>query len=224
MDSKLKCKVIILPRTQGSGTYGDIIKDERGDMRLWLNQGEAFNDYFHKAQHLYFVSERPIKEDDWFLDVTSVVKCIRRDINTTGSKNPIINSLYDASGAEWFSDDAIGKIEATTDKSLGLPLIPQSFIERYVSEQGRIEFVTIQINKKHIPGVVDCGDPDLYDGNNFKYEITIIPTKDFWDRDEFKGQMRLAFAEGYLRAAQKYDPVETILTPKKFDEWFDANY
>lgn len=77
-------------------------------------------------QHIYFVSERKIQEGDWMTDG---------------------NAVYKAPPADAYI--GLFKIEATTDDSLGLRLIPSLFIHGYIKEKGNINYVNIDALKTH---------------------------------------------------------------------------
>lgn len=152
----LKCKVVMLP-TKGCST-------------LYIgNNGKIYNQSqipFSGNQHLYLTSDREIKMDDWYIDNTNAVrKCIVDDKDY------------------WARRTNYKKVEATTDASLGLPIIPQSFIGKYVSAQGKIDAVNIEM---------EFGYPDTpYTGSYIPKlredgTITIHSIKDSWSREEVK--------------------------------------
>lgn len=149
------------------------------------------------TQHLYLVSDREIKKDNWIWD--------KRD-NWFGQADKPMHPDY--------IKENYRRVEATTDKSLNLPLIPHSFIQEYVDKQGKIDKVAIQLYHR--------GGKELVSAPY--NEVIILPIKDSWNREELKTELKMAFAEGYLKAAQKYDPVETIHKVGTFDEWFDKIY
>jgi hypothetical protein len=111
---KLKCKVVTLHYSRQ-----EYIPSESG------------NGYFGVSfpQHIYFISNRKIKEGDHIHFNVGCAAGIRQV------------------DKEDCNDDCCFKIEATTDPSLNLPLIPQSFIEKYVEKQGKIDEVMIDINE-----------------------------------------------------------------------------
>lgn len=69
-------------------------------------------------QHLYLVSDEEIKEGEQYIWLKEVHIATEFTIRLGHARNPII---------------------ATTDKSLSLPMIPYSFIERWVAKQGKID-------------------------------------------------------------------------------------
>ncbi len=110
---------------------------------LFDNASKNVNNHFKgKNQHLYLVSDREIKEGDWYYDPINELVDNNYNLNSNGNK----------------------KIEATTDTSLKvardeftpslrhpsmdyktLPQIPQSFIEAYVKAEGDIKEVNIEM-------------------------------------------------------------------------------
>lgn len=133
MDNKLLVDVVMLPTEE---KYFD-------SPVLWY-AGEAwklqFFDKFasaankasgYKPQHLYLTSSEEIKEDDWM---------IREWYPPTGSFR---RDVYQYK--PYMKSPSHRRIEASTDPSLGLPLIPQKWIEEvYVPAQGKVKQVYIQ--------------------------------------------------------------------------------
>lgn len=83
----------------------------------------------YDPQHLYFTSEDDIKEGDWYIHPfeDKVEKTEWAHIVT------LMNQLPKAQ-----------KIIASTDPSLGLPAIPESFLKQYVESNGKIDKVQLQ--------------------------------------------------------------------------------
>ncbi len=78
-------------------------------------------------QHLYFTSNEEIKEGDW---------CIGEGVALPFKAIPTIRYH------QW------KKIVASTDPSLGLPSIPESFIQQYVAVNGKINSVMLEMENK----------------------------------------------------------------------------
>lgn len=149
----LPCQVILLPA-----------KDKTSLIKTKLGGLMYFKEQFLKddCQHLYFISYSPIEGGDW---------CVNQQYHNlmqVKSKNQVAN-LEDI-------NTFMLKVEATTDTSLGLPLIPQSYIEWYVDnynkKQGNIKEVTIPL----IPGT------NQFYIDNFK--IVLYKPKQSWSREE----------------------------------------
>lgn len=158
----------------------------------------------YQPQHLYLVSDMEIKEGDWCYhrshEPYTVGKASKQTIMHWGCK----------------------KIEATTDKSLGLPLIPQSFIEEYVQKQRNIGKVYISFEESY--QIPDCYDEQQWREESVeekrKYirkEVIILPVKDSWNREDMKQAYNAGLIEGNRGENKDYIPWE-------FDEWFDKNY
>lgn len=147
-------------------------------------------------QHLYLVSDREIKKGDYISDPSEYYSVYKSASNYKGTK--------------------LLKVEATTDKSLNLPLIPQSFIQEWVDKQGKVESVKIKVyqhlrlkdnvNKKAMP-------IDVYDKDN---EVIILPIKESWSREEVK-QIHDAFWH-------HLSEIPNVKQQPTFKEWFDKNY
>jgi len=115
MENKLVCKPIML-----------LTEDINAPLFLHTEHGVRLNRKYEWAnykQHLHLVSEGEIRGGDYYIDTISLRLSQSKGGNPPGVSYPPIYK----------------KVEATTDKSLGLPLIPQSFIEEYVQKQGKIE-------------------------------------------------------------------------------------
>ena len=85
-----------------------------------------------KNQHLYLTSDEEIKKDDWFY-------------------YPLVGTVRQYLGAEdnlEISRHKVFKVIATTDKSLTLPQIYESFIKVYVEANGDIKEVLVEYIKK----------------------------------------------------------------------------
>jgi hypothetical protein len=188
---KLKCKVVMLPTEKASPLVYN--NSEEG---LFCVKGIGILAKHRMGnctnQSLYFVSNREIKEDvsamDYYID--------SRVVDT-----PIVSRTY----LHRDKIDFCAKIEATTDPSLDLPLIPQSFIEKYVEKQGKIEEVMIDLVR-----VVNCPENhfrvnyEVQDNMTFcpKCIVSIIPKtrkdntvivspiKDSWTREEVVNLIR----------------------------------
>lgn len=149
-------------------------------------------------QHLHFTSKREIKEGDW---------CIYT--HKSGHKIIFKYSLFE----DAFEDQSFRtyKIEATTDSSLNLPLISQSFVEKYVQKQGDID--EIEIDMDYVPGFRIEADPMVH-GEKVKTRpdgtVIVHKVKDSWTRDEVEELCHKAFSSG-MGALSKSNPGEVWL-------------
>ncbi len=144
-------------------------------------------------QHVYLVSDRDIERTDNYW-------C------------PYFGHIYGCDIRGPFEKKTSKKIEACTDPSLGLPPIPQSFIEEWVKKHGKIKEVYIQATSAGYPTI----------NNEFNGEVIILPTNDSWDKQDLKKELNNAYNEG-MRVGMKF--MATLEIPNKlFNEWFDTNY
>lgn len=135
-------------------------------------------------QHFYFLSDEEIKEGD------APIWCMNKNKDT----------VYLIEHITGFESENWDKIIATTNKSLGLPEPSKSFLEIFVRKYNKGNIITevmVEYNEgRHIPGIVDCGDEDLWESDYYEPDIlkvnpkdntiTIKPIKDSWSRDEVK--------------------------------------
>lgn len=161
----LKCNVRMLP-TEKATSHISMRNSNSGGLSLGtlnftndLNKIDKSNNNW-TSQHLYFISDRDIKEGDYFLsDYGSFV--LR---NCEGGYSEYPSSLKDNK-----------KIEATSDPSMNISLIPQSFVEKFVESQGEIKEVVIEMDSL-----------DIIDFMKTPKDGTVIihKIKDSWTREE----------------------------------------
>lgn len=186
MKNYIECRPVMLPT-------------EEVDTTLYMSMGhrichwaEAGNiDYFC---HLYLVSEEEIKEGGVYLAYFP-------------NKAPEIHIRKDGLIP---TDAGRKKVVATTDKFLSLPLIPSSFIEKWINEQGKIKEVRIEWDARNsCPVLENC---KAYNSGT----AIILPTEDkIYSREEMKG-----FYREYIKHLMDMPLPEGL----PFDEWFDKNY
>jgi len=154
---KLKCKVRMLPTEKAY--KGGILKDpDSAGEYLRICNNSKYPYFQLKPQHLYFTSDREIKEGEWMY-------------------SPKDNTVYCASNMGILAGDF--KIEATTNSSMNIPPIPTSFIKKYVESQG-IKEVMIEMTNTHVPDGWNHEVPKLRkDGTIIVHKI-----KDSWTREE----------------------------------------
>jgi hypothetical protein len=214
---KLKCKVVMLPTEEAiiNGIILDPIEHE-----LHICHEQKFPYMVLKPQHLYLVSEptkeqrrigiEEIKEGDYII-----------------YKNKFIDKVtgYDVIGpfGTWdrkYQSFECYKVEATTDPSLNLPLIPQSFVEEYVSKQGKIDEVYIEVEIHYEEDtskdyIVGRGQPAIRIMNiktNYDNAVIICSTTESWTREEHIADIK--------RIIQLY---ETTYSGGNIDEWIEKN-
>ena len=100
-------------------------------------------------RHLYIVSDREIKVGDVVM-------------NTTEGADHIWIATYDVKNYAGTTK----KIEATTDPSLSLPLIPEQWIrDEWVAKEGKIDQVKIKVYEHSPFGPI----------NNINAEVIVLP-------------------------------------------------
>lgn len=202
MKNYIDCKPIMLDNLNTVETPGLRKSRKMGILSIGTLTGSLGNIWI--AQHLYLVSEQEIKEGDWYIDL----------------KNPERAWKYYRNDEPWYVEEEgqknIRKIIATTDKSLSLPLIPDSFIERWVRWQGDIDKVRLKMENPFEN--LSPEKPPVWqlalDKNDF---VIIFPIEDkTYSRDEVK-EIRKEYNKYLIGILNK-----EVSLP--FDEWFDKNY
>jgi hypothetical protein len=176
-----KCKVVMLPTDQ---------KRQKGQLFMVMPEKRLFyltsDSYKPRDQrcHLYIVSDDEIKEDDWFID---------NNYFSSDRIRYLVDSRTNELGGIYIHFNGCQKIIATTDSFVTgydddgqpmdkfgniakqFPSIPQSFIDKYVSEFNK----GYQINEVMVEY---HADNTVWD--NLDNTINIKPIKDSWNREE----------------------------------------
>lgn len=125
-------QVLMLPQNKKGWNKGEIITISTTEIDIakansnsGLYNAVAPNNFIYQSQHLYFTSNEEIKEGDWYIDDASFVR------------RPITSDL-----TYWSVRKEYKKIVASTDSSLRLPCIEDSFIKEYVKNNGSIKEVS----------------------------------------------------------------------------------
>lgn len=182
--NKLLCKVVLLANSS---------KPQKP--YLWTNIDEL-----KRGHHLYLISDREIKEGDWFV-----------------LKNKDVYQHIEGQLPSRYTE-LRSRIEATTDKSLGLALIPHSFIEEYIQKQGNVDRVCIRMSM-HNPTVVAS------EGTLIESTVIILPVKDSWNREEVRTIALAAAQWGKDREIHYFEAKDSHLTGNQlFNDWFNKNY
>lgn len=145
---KKTVQVIMLPTTVYSSEIQPPIVSNFGKLSIINNP--AYYDREREYQHLHFTSNEEIKEGDKFIWKSQMYG--NTEIYTF--KEDIGYGIRIAEGYIVNHSGNFGKVIATTDKSLNLPLIPQSFIEEYVKNKGEIKEVDVEFGPGNIPIVL----------------------------------------------------------------------
>jgi hypothetical protein len=137
---KTQVNVVTLPTEKAShiGFYTD-----PKDTRLYFNSSKTpllKNQPNWKPQHLYFLSDDEIKEEDWCYDtlrniISKCIEIIPKDIKP--------NDYLVFEGNMGNPRDTYKKIIATTDESLGLPRPSNEFLKKFC-ELGGVDKVLVE--------------------------------------------------------------------------------
>lgn len=125
---KKVCNVVMLPTEKASqvvlaGTINPILDFYGGYRRVKPTRE------YHQ-QHLYIITNDEIKEGDYFY-----ADEYHTPEKAYNMESPLVNG---------FIQDHCKKIIASTDYTLGLPLIPEGFVKKYVELQGKIDKVMVE--------------------------------------------------------------------------------
>jgi hypothetical protein len=208
MENKMKCKVVILATNEIQANGVQIIKNNKNNELKIPSTGGALRRIIAgsavwKTQHLYLVSDEEIKVGDYYLSETF------GKFNFFGQKPSILTE--DDTELYIKYKELCYKIIATTDTTLNLPLIPQSFIEKYVEVNGKIEEVMVNLeNYRHY------NNPDIRKAD-FEYRnrietrkdntVIISKVKNTWNYDEHCTDMQY-----YM----EYCQLNGYITPQKW--------
>lgn len=123
MQDYIICTPVMLPASEKAITQLHTV----GASKTIRLSKEGLNLDICKPQHLYLFSHRDINEGDWI-------------INFQNANTP---DLYKSTGLKG-KYNTRKLVEASTDPTLPLPLIPASFIAKWASEQGEIKYVKVE--------------------------------------------------------------------------------
>lgn len=107
------------------------------------------NPLTHIKEHDYFISDD--RDNIYQLPKMSLNICVRHDTPDSW----IISKQKDG---ERLNPNWCYRIIATTDKSLNLPLIPNSFIQKYVEKNGDIKQVMVELGLESEPWIEHTKD------------------------------------------------------------------
>ena len=126
---------------------------------------EGFDPHIVKTFHLYITSDDEIKEGDWFIANQGVHQCL--EVVEGDYPYKIKNQYHKDKEIQFQSKQWNQRVIASTDKSLEkitknidglgndlhepLPGIPESFIKKYVEENGEIDEILVEfdwVNRK----------------------------------------------------------------------------
>lgn len=125
---KEKMQVVMLPTKDvkySNNECNRLIKHNKLGLIIFAKGFDIEIGKSYTQQHLYICSNKEIKANDWFINkITDKVK----------QRTPAYISIVGDK-----------KIEASTDKSLGLPEPSIDFIRKYIELQGNIEEVMVEM-------------------------------------------------------------------------------
>lgn len=203
---KLKCKVVMLS-TEKAIKNGIIYDPRKNSVLLCYEPNYPYS--ILKPQHLYFISDREIKEGDIFLHEYEDGKKL---IHFCADFSPT-NMIRIKESNTYLNSVGSYKIEATTNPSLELPLIPQLFVEKYVAEQGNIKEVMIEMTNTHIPDGWNHEIPKTRKDNT----VIVHRVKGSWTREEVAELIKKAVSDTVM-ACQL-----TSIRSFTCDEWIEQN-
>jgi hypothetical protein len=155
---KEKMFPVLLPTKDAS----NIFKSVNGLRYLDTPMTTVIGWAFIEPQHLYLTSNREIREGDWYY--------VKED-------NVILQANFKPVG------EGIFKVEATTNKSLGLPTVSKESLELYIKEQPKEVYV--EMKEYNIVTVGSYGEylrtPVLYPKTNSSNEISFTSVEQSWE-------------------------------------------
>ena len=137
MEQYKECAVVMLS-SPNTATY--VWKDYK--LNLTAKENPNSNRLY---QHLYFTSNDKIKKGDWMLKRAD--SCSNRLRQCYGIYENV-HLLTDEKGIGMCMREEMAKIIASTNKLLGLPSIPESFLKNFVESNGKIDKVRLDMERK----------------------------------------------------------------------------
>jgi hypothetical protein len=212
MESKMKCKVVMLATNKIQANGIQIIKNT-GRLRLPITGAElrriVNNNTNWKPQHLYLISNEEIKDGDYCV-------CVKKFgvLFTDGTEHKF-NQLIKVEHEAYYQVNKTDykKVIATTDTTLNLPLIPQSFIEKYVEVNDKIDEVMVETELIESDKFWFKQFPDSVHDKHYKVKtrkdntVIISKVKDIWNYDEHCTDMQY-----YMEYCQS----NSYVTPQKW--------
>lgn len=181
---------------------------------VWLTNQLLMNKMGYIPQQLYLVSEEEIKEGDWIYDI--------RDKYLGKHSGNSMHPHYEKANYR--------KVIATTDKSLGLPLIPDSFIKLYVEKNGEIDRVRLKCYQLK-PTTLTMDEIRTGLKLTDQSEVIILPIEDkMYNREKLIDLMVVsmmnAHVADYYTIQEAKDELPNIFNNKRnlVIEWFDKTY
>lgn len=206
-----KCPVVMLPTNEKAIIN---LNEYRKDVPT-LNHSKEISNYEtnpyqlirdrgYQPQHLYILSDEEIKEGDW---------CYH-------SGRGIITQWFNRPGS-YKEKDALRKIIATTDNSLGLPQPSQSFIEKYVEEYNKGNIITEVMVEYEIKSNAGLGHNEWVYLQHIEGKIYIpIKIEANIHQDTYELGKEDIFEDFEVETNLKINPKDNTITIKKVkDSW-----
>ncbi len=215
---KKLCQVVRLPSKKLGIEIGDItkptpeyIKNSKGYIDDILGIAvRAFKiNSLYVTYFLYVTSDDVIKDGDYFYYST----------NRGGG-----DGVEKADDADVQQQDhwKYKKVIASTDESLDLPGIPESFLKKYVEENGKIDEILVEFKGyKHLHGPDDYTlifTPKTREDNTIK-----IMSSKTYTRGEAIVLVKKAFAEGFGSSSEGHNGECHHEEEELPDEWIEEN-
>jgi len=130
MKQEITAQVVMLPQDKEGWDEDDILSDSECHLKIATYDRETCLEDW-TPQHLYFTTDEPIKEGDWYTWKDGTIRKSTRD----NKPRPDCNGY---------------KVVASTDPTLGLPTIPTTWIrDEYVPSNGSIKEVRLELEFNH---------------------------------------------------------------------------
>jgi len=204
---------------------GDICLNKKGVLEYIVNQPLNIPTILTTPQHLYILSDDEIKEGDWCLHLitNNISQCHEKGsyygdwkkiIASTDSSIVIDKEPYRVID---YSKGTTNGVTIMKERDIIIPSIPQSFIDKYVSEYNVDNIITEVLveYEKNFYGYFDQGGEDWRLSLKFNpgNTINIKNLKNSWTRNE---------VIEILNKREKYIAHE--LTPfMSIDKWIESN-
>jgi hypothetical protein len=161
-------------------------------------------------QHLYFTSDEPIQDCDWYID----------DCNQ-------IRKSFTSDKEYWKPRTSYKKIIASTDPALGLPAVPTTWIrDEYVASNGSIKEVKLEKVENIMDGVLSVVGKGIRNPPALsEYKLKLTPNKKVVIVDEPKiseKEFDKIMSEPSLGLFEQVHVEEMMLENKKYQELEDA--
>lgn len=232
MKDSIICTPVMLhvPFTGDAKNYiGMLFKNADGVINIPKDEEDIMRSYqwfINKPQHLYFVSEEPVRKGDKVLVLGKYIQTCEG-----------VHQDFDGIEIDWnptidFSTVAKSqskKVEAATDSLLSLPPIPQSFLEKWVEKQGQIEKVRLKMENPfgHLfPEKQPMWQLALDKNDN----VIILPLEKLYNKEEIMDFMAMAIMNDNSSMPMTIDELKKEFSNKfnqklsNMKEWFNKNY